>query len=263
MDIRTELQDGLLTIQINRPSRKNAFTNAMYTAIGDALRDATHNSAVKVVLIKGQEDCFSAGNDLGDFLNNSPAGTDAPVFRFLRLISSFAKPVVAQVQGIAVGIGTTLLLHCDLVYAASTARFSMPFVKLGVCPEAASSLLIPQLAGYHRAAELLLLGDELTAQKALECGMVSDVLEPEKLHTHVQTQIQKLLHLPLASLLATKRLMKSNFKSQVSEKMAEEGMLFVHMLHQPPAREAFAAFAEKRRPDFQQFEKPHSPRVQK
>lgn len=191
MDIQTEISNGLMTITINRPERKNSFTNAMYTALADAFRDATHSSGVKVVLLKGHEGCFSAGNDLGDFLNTPPTDLDAPVFRFLRMISVFPKPVVAQVQGLAIGIGTTVLLHCDLVYAASTAKFSMPFVKLGLCPEAASSLLLPISAGYQKAAELLLLGDSFTALKAYDTGIVSDVLEPAALDAHVQAQVKK------------------------------------------------------------------------
>lgn len=255
MDIHTETRNGLMTITINRPARKNAFTNDMYTAIGDAFCEAIHSPAVKVVLLKGHEDCFSAGNDLGDFVNKPPVDFDAPVFRFLRLISVFPKPIVAQVQGVAVGIGTTMLLHCDLVYAAHTAQFSLPFVRLGLCPEAASSLLLPQLAGYQKAAELLLLGDMFSALKAYDSGIVSDVIEAEKLNAHVQAQIQKLLDLPLASLLATKRLMKAGNKAALPEKMADEGRLFLSMMSQPQAQEAFRAFGEKRAPDFRQFEK--------
>lgn len=254
MAILTHVESGLMTITINRPDRKNSFTNEMYTAIGDAFRDATHSSGVKVVLIKGHESCFSAGNDLGDFLNNPPKEMDAPVFRFLRLISTFPKPVVAQVEGVAVGIGTTMLLHCDLVYASSSAKFSMPFTKLGLCPEAASSLLIPQLAGYQKAAELLLLGDMFSAQRASECGFVTDVLEPAKLADHVKMQVNKLLDLPLPSLLTSKRLMKNSIKAQVASKLVEEGALFTAMLHQPQAKEAFKAFGEKRAPNFRQFE---------
>ncbi len=254
MDIQTELSNGLMTITINRPTRKNSFTNAMYVAIGDAFRDAMHSSAVKVVLLKGHADCFSAGNDLGDFLNNPPKDTEAPVFRFLRLISAFPKPVVAQVQGVAVGIGTTMLLHCDLVYAADTAKFSVPFAKLGLCPEAASSLLLPQLAGYQKAAELLLLGDMFSALKAYDVGIVTDVLEADKLQAHVDKQVEKLLNLPLPSLLTTKRLMKNGNKAVLSARMTEEGGLFVNMIPQPQAQEAFKAFGEKRAPDFKQFE---------
>lgn len=255
MDIQTEVANGLLTITINRPDRKNAFTNAMYAALGDVLAQAAGSSGVKVVLIKGHESCFSAGNDLGDFLNTPPLDFDSPVFHFLRTLSVFPKPIVAQVQGIAIGIGTTLLLHCDLVYAASTAQFSMPFVKLGLCPEAASSLLLPFSAGYQKAAELLLLGDLFSALKAYDMGIVSDVLEPENLDAHVQRQVNKLLDLPLASLLTTKQLMKATHKDQVAQAMVDEGKLFLSMIPKPPAQEAFAAFAEKRTANFRQFEK--------
>ena len=254
MSIETAISKGLMTITINRPERKNAFTNAMYTALADAFCDAIHNRGVKVVLLKGHESCFSAGNDLGDFLNKPPASLDAPVFRFLRMIAMFPKPVVAQVQGLAVGIGTTVLLHCDLVYAASTAKFSPPFVKLGLCPEAASSLLLPMAAGYQKAAELLLLGDMFTASKAYDTGIVSDVLEPEHLQDHVQAQVNKLLDLPLSSLLTSKRLMKSHNRFAVSQRMLDEADFFTKLLAQAPAQEAFNAFAEKREPDFAQFE---------
>lgn len=254
MSIKTDISNGLMTITIDRPDRKNSFTNAMYTALADAFAEATHNRAVKVVLVKGHDSCFSAGNDLGDFVNNPPRNLDAPVFCFLRTIAACPKPIVAQVQGVAVGIGTTLLLHCDLVYAADNARFSVPFVKLGLCPEAASSVLLPQLAGYQKAAELLLIGDLISAAKASECGFVTDVLPADQLDAHVHGQIAKMMALPAVSLTTTKRLMKGHQKALLSEKMAEEGEMFMAMLLQPPAKEAFAAFAEKRTPDFRQFE---------
>lgn len=254
MTIKTELAKGLLTITIDRPDRKNSFTNEMYTALGDAFEGAFHGSAVKVVLIKGHPDCFSAGNDLGDFLNNPPSGSESPVFRFLRLISNFPKPIVAQVEGVAVGIGTTLLLHCDLVYASDKARFSVPFAKLGLCPEAGSSFILPRLAGYQQAAELLLLGDLFSAQKALGCGIVSDVLPADEIDAHVQKQVAKLLALPMPSLITTKRYMKAPLKGRIAEVMNYEGEQFVAMLDRPQAKEAFKAFGEKRAPDFLQFE---------
>lgn len=255
MEIISEFKQGLLEIQINRPERKNSFTNAMYTALGDAFRDATQSHQVKAVLIKGQADCFSAGNDIGDFIATPPSTLDAPVFRFLRMISTCPKPIVAQVQGMAVGIGTTLLLHCDLVYAADTAKFSVPFVKLGICPEAASSLILPRLAGYQKAAELLLLGDMFSAARASECGIVTQVLPADQLAAHVDQQVQKLLNLPVKSLLATKALLKSDTRAAVASKLDEEGVLFMGMLKEPPAREALTAFKEKRTPDFLQFER--------
>lgn len=250
MAISTEYQSGLLTIQIDRPERKNAFTNSMYTALGDAFAQAMHNDAIKVVLIKGHVGAFSAGNDLSDFVNAPPKDHRAPVFRFLRLINTFPKPVVAQVEGVAVGIGTTMLLHCDLVYAADNARFSMPFTQLGLCPEAASSLLLPALAGYQKAAELLLLGEMFDAAKACECGIVTDVLPADAVAEHVQNKVATLLRLPMASLLATKKLMKGHMKEQVANTLNDEGVQFVAMIPREDAQEAFAAFAEKRKPNF-------------
>lgn len=254
MEIQSHIEKGLLTVTINRPTRKNSFTNAMYVAIGDAFESAFHNPAVKVVLIKGQPGCFSAGNDLGDFLNQPPTGLDAPVFRFLRLISNFPKPIVAQVEGVAVGIGTTLLLHCDLVYASAKAKFSLPFAKLGLCPEAASSLILPVVAGYPKAAELLLLGDMFDAHKASECAIVTRVVQSDEIESFVQGQVDRLLGLPLPSLLVTKKLLKKGFGEQVAKTLREEGTQFVSMIPRDQAQEAFKAFGEKRAPDFRQFE---------
>lgn len=254
MAIVSEVKQGLLEIQINRPDRKNSFTNAMYTAIGDAFRDATQSNQVKAVLLKGHKDCFSAGNDIGDFIQNPPTNLDAPVFRFLRMISTCPKPIVAQVEGMAVGIGTTMLLHCDLVYAADTAKFSMPFVKLGMCPEGGSTLIVPQLAGYQKAAELLLLGDVFNAAKASECGIVTQVLPADQLEAHVEQQVKKLLNLPIQSLITTKALMKAHLKGSLPMVLEVEGQGFMSMLKQDPAQEAFKAFAEKRAPNFLQFE---------
>ncbi|MEH6605178.1 MAG: enoyl-CoA hydratase-related protein, partial [Pseudomonadales bacterium] len=153
--VNVTIDDQVMTIAWDRPDKKNALTQAMYGAAADALLDAENNSNVRVVIITGSHDCFTAGNDLNDFLNNPAIGDGAPVTRFLTAIASFKKPIIAAVNGPAVGVGTTMLLHCDMVVAADTSVFSMPFSKLGVCPEAASSYLLPLMAGYHRAAELL------------------------------------------------------------------------------------------------------------
>jgi len=147
-----------MTLTLNRLERKNSITSDMYAALADGIARAQEDAAIRVVLIQGHETVFSAGNDIGDFLNKPPAGPDSPVFRFLRGIATFPKPLLAAVCGPAVGIGTTMLFHCDLVYAGDNAAFSMPFANLGLCPEAASSLLVPQMLGYHRAAEALMLG---------------------------------------------------------------------------------------------------------
>ena len=193
---------------------------------------------------------IGSANDIADFLDGPPATMDSPVFRFLRAISTFAKPLVAAVCGPAVGIGTTMLLHCDLVYAGDNAAFSLPFVNLGVCPEAASSLLVPQLMGYPRAAEALLLGEPFMAETALEIGMINRIVPPAEANALAQRQALKLAAKPMKSLLETKRLMKKTQAVAVTERMAEEAPIFARMAREPAAREAFSAFMEKRKPDF-------------
>ena len=249
-EILTHLDAGVLSLTINRVDKKNSITAAMYAAMADALAAAENDSAVKAVVIQGHETIFSAGNDIGDFLNKPPSTQDSPVFRFLRGISSFPKPIVAAVCGPAVGIGTTMLLHCDLIYAGDNAAFSMPFVNLGLCPEAASSFLVPQLMGYPRAAEALLLGEPFSAETALELGLINRIVPPAEVSALAQQQARKLAAKPLSSVIETKRLMKKGNASTVAERMAEEGASFGRMLGEPAAREAFTAFMEKRKPDF-------------
>lgn len=258
MDIVTTKADGILTIEFNRPERKNAITAVMYQAMADALLDAEQDSAVRAVLITGKPEIFTAGNDLDDFMKNSRPveGVPAearPVFQFMRALSGSTKPVVAAVSGAAVGIGTTLLMHCDLVYAADNAKFSMPFAQLGLCPEFASSLLLPQLAGYPRAAEKLLLGEAFLAQEAYDMGLVSKVLPLAELMPFAQKQVAKLVALPAASIRTTKALMKRSKTGAIDEAMAAENKFFGAMLLAPEAKEAFTAFFEKRKPDFSKF----------
>ncbi|WP_404301603.1 enoyl-CoA hydratase [Alicycliphilus denitrificans] len=249
-DILIHAEEGVTTITFNRVEKKNSLTAAMYAQLADAFETAAQDAAVRVVVLQGDVAIFSAGNDIGDFLNQPPSTPDAPVFRFLRAIAGFPKPVVAAVCGPAVGIGTTMLLHCDLVYAGDNAAFSMPFVNLGLCPEAASSLLAPQLMGYHRAAEALLLGEPFMAEAALEVGFVNRVVPPTECNLVAQAQARKLAAKPLSALIETKRLLKKGQTTVVVERMAEEGRSFGRMLREPAAREAFTAFMEKRRPDF-------------
>lgn len=249
-DILTHHEAGVTTLTFNRPDKKNSITAAMYAALADALEAAANDSSVRCVVFQGHETVFSAGNDIADFLNNPPATEDSPVFRFLRAIASFPKPVLAAVCGPAVGIGTTLLFHCDLVYAGDNAAFSMPFVNLGLCPEAASSLFAPQMLGYHRAAEALLLGEPFMAEAALEVGFVNRVVPPTECNMVAQAQARKLAAKPLSALIETKRLLKKSQTAAVLERMAEEGQSFGRMLREPAAREAFTAFMDKRRPDF-------------
>ena len=249
-DVLQHTESGVMTITLNRVDKKNSFTAAMYASLADALTQAATDTAVRVVLFQGHETVFSAGNDIGDFLNKPPSGPDAPVFRFLNAIATFPKPLLAAVCGPAVGIGTTMLLHCDLVYAGDNAMFSMPFVNLGICPEAASTLLVPKLMGYQRAAEVLLMGDPFMAEAALEVGLVNRVVPPTEATSLAQQQARRLAAKPMSSLIETKRLLKASITPAVLERMREEGAIFGRMLQEPAAKEAFGAFLEKRKPDF-------------
>jgi enoyl-CoA hydratase/carnithine racemase len=249
-DILSHSEGSILTLTFNRFEKKNSITAAMYQQLADALAAAKSDAAIRVVVIQGHEAIFSAGNDLGEFLNTPPEGGNSPVFQFLAQISQFPKPIVAAVCGPAVGIGTTLLLHCDLVIAGDNAAFSMPFVNLGLCPEAASSLLVPQMMGYHRAAEALLLGEPIQAEAALEVGLVNRVVPPSEATRVAMQWAQKLAAKPISSLIETKRLLKKTSATQITERMAEEGQSFGRMLREPAAKEAFKAFMERRVPDF-------------
>ena len=249
-DILTHIEDGVLTITLNRLARKNSLTSAMYGAMAEALGQAASEPAIRVVLVQGHVTVFCAGNDIGDFQSQPPAGQDSPVFRFLRGIATFPKPLVAAVCGPAVGVGTTMLFHCDLVYAGDNAAFSMPFVNLGLCPEAAASLLVPRMMGDHRAAEALLLGEPFMAEAALEVGLVNRVVPPTEANGVARLVALKLAAKPPSSLAETKRLMKKNMLPAVLQQMADEGASFSRMLGEPAAKEAFGAFMNKRKPDF-------------
>lgn len=249
-DILKHTEGSVLTLTFNRAQKKNSITVDMYQQLADSLNVAATDTAIRVVVFQGHEAIFSAGNDLGDFMNVPPAGDESSVFQFLRAIASFPKPLIAAVCGPAVGIGTTLLLHCDLVIAGDNAAFSMPFVNLGLCPEAASSLLVPQMMGYHRAAEALLLGEPFMAEAALEVGLVNRVVPPSEATRVAMQWAQKLAAKPISSLIETKRLLKKGNAPVVAERMKEEGASFGRMLREPAAKEAFTAFMERRVPDF-------------
>ena len=249
-EILVHIDAGVMTLTINRLNKKNSFTAAMYADMADALVRAEQDASVRVLIIQGHETIFSAGNDIGDFMNQPPSTAAAPVFRFLRGLSSFSKPIVAAVCGPAVGIGTTMLLHCDLIYAGDNAAFSMPFVNLGLCPEAASSLLVPQLMGYPRAAEALMLGEPFMAETALEIGLINRIVPPAEVNALAQRQAQKLAAKPSRSLVEIKRLMKRSNSGLIAETMVGEISSFGRLLKEPAAKEAFAAFVEKRKPDF-------------
>lgn len=257
MDILTNKSSSIFTIAFNRPEKKNAITATMYQTMAEALHTAEADPEVRVIVFTGSDTVFTAGNDLEDFMKNAAqlanAGEQSPVVQFMSALSSAHKPVIAAVAGLAVGIGTTMLLHCDLVYLADNAKLSMPFSQLGLCPEFASSLLLQKVAGYQRAAEKLLLGEAFNAQEAFDMGIANKIIPTAELTNFVQQQAQKLAALPAASLRATKRLMKTNQTQLVHEIMRAEMHQFAAMLNAPEAQEAFTAFFQKRKPDFSQF----------
>lgn len=253
MDILTESRDGILHIAFNRPQKMNAITAAMYQALADAFKTAEQDPAIRAILISGQEHVFTAGNDVEDFLKNPPKGEDSPVFQFLWQLSHASKPIVAAVSGSAIGVGTTMLLHCDLVYASNDALFKMPFTQLGLCPEGASSLLLPRLAGYQRAAEKLLLGEGFSAHEAKDMGLVNQILPFRELLPYAEAQAARLVALPASSIRITKRLMRGANTTEIEERIVAESEQFIALLASPEAREAFTAFMQKRKPDFVQF----------
>jgi len=243
------VQDRILSILLNRPEKKNALTFAMYTAMTEAVSKADSDPSVRVVLVSGTPDCFTAGNDLADFAAAKP-GQVSPAIRYLETLAAATKPVLAAVAGVAIGIGTTMLLHCDLVYAASSARFQLPFVNLGLCPEAASSAILPALMGAHRAAELLFFGEAFGAEAARDLGIVNQVLSDADLLAAATAKAQQLAQKPPAALRTTKMLLKSGQADVITQAMFREGQQFAALLQGPEAKEAMAAFLGRRKPDF-------------
>ncbi len=245
-DIEVTKQHGVMILRLNRVQKRNAITAAMYLAMAQAIAEAEGDAAVKVMLLAGHPQIFTAGNDLNDFLKNPPVRADSPVFLFMHQLVAATKPVVAAVSGAAVGIGTTLLLHCDLVFAADNARFSLPFVQLGLCPEFASSLLLSQSAGFHHAAEKLLLGESFDAVEAQQMGLVNRIVSVDTLSSFALMQAAKLAALPPNSVRMTKHLMKANNRAMIVDRMAEENAAFSTMLQEAEAQNALSAFIEKR-----------------
>lgn len=253
-EILLDLSDRILTIRMNRPAKKNAITADMYEAMAEALNGSNSDPKVRAVILAGQPDIFSSGNDLQDFLQRPPTGEDAPVWRFLDALLECEKPLLAAVNGAAVGVGTTLLLHCDFVVAGDNARFQMPFVNIGVCPEAGSSLLFPMLLGQRQAAELLLLGERFDGPRALALGLVNRVVAKDDTESVTRELAARLAAQPPQALRTAKRLMKQGQKSAIRAAMQSESDAFVAALGGPEAREAMSAFLEKRAPDFSAFE---------
>lgn len=242
--IRVQDRDGVRTIAFARPEKKNAITREMYTRLVSALREAEASDAIKVVLFTGMGDVFTAGNDLGDFASAPPTDADAPVFQLLNLLPAFSKPLVAAVPGIAIGIGTTLLLHCDLVYASESATFKMPFVDLGLVPEAGSSQILPQLMGHTKAAELLLLGESFDAQTAAALNIVNKVLPAAELLSYARSKAQQLAAKPTEALIASKALMKRT-PENLNDRINYEAKIFSERLQSSEAKAIFAAFFSK------------------
>lgn len=253
MSIKTAVLNGVATIEIARPEKKNALTQAMYEAMAHALGQAQDDGAVRAVLITGQPGIFTSGNDIEDFMQRPPQDEDSPVFRFMRALVGCDKPVVAAVTGAAIGIGTTLLLHCDFVYVSDEARLAMPFVGLGLVPEFASSWLVPELMGPRKAAEKLLLGDPFTPDEAVECGIANAVLPAAEVVGHARRVAERFNALPPGAVRDSKRLMHGPRRERILQVVAEEATLFGQRLRSPEAMEAFQAFFQKRQPDFSRF----------
>lgn len=249
-DILSDISDGICTITFNRPARKNALTVQMYRDIVVLLKNAETDPKVRVVVFTGAGDSFTSGNDIADFMGTPPSGPDSPVFELLLALVDAQKPLIAAVRGPAIGLGVTMLLHCDLAYAADNAKFQLPFVNLGLVPEAASSLLLPMIAGHAKASELLLLAEPFNAQTALAAGIVNQVYPADALADAVRDRAQLLAEKPVVSVRLTKQLMKGELRAQIHETLLREGAHFLERLSSPAAIEAFTAFFEKRRPNF-------------
>lgn len=253
--INVELRGQILSITLARPDKKNALTVAMYHGLTEAIDRAAADPQVRVVHITGTADSFSSGNDLGDFLaasQSQQAGLN-PAQCLLHRLNSFDKPIVAAVNGMAIGIGTTLLLHCDLVYAASSARFQLPFVDLGLVPEGGSSAILPVMLGHRRAAELLLACESLDASQAVEFGIANRVCDDSELQAFSWQQAEKLATKPPAALQQAKAMLKQNPAKPLAQVIDDEIELFLQRLRSPEAAEAMAAFMERRQPDFSRF----------
>jgi len=258
MTIKSATLNGVATIEIARPEKKNALTVAMYQAMADALRAAAADKAVRAVLLTGQPGIFTSGNDIEDFMSRPPGQggsdvMDSPVFQFMRALVECDKPVVAAVTGAAIGIGTTMLLHCDFVYVSDEARLVMPFVALGLVPEFASSITVAQRIGHARAAEKLLLGEPFTPEQAVDCGIANAVLPAGEVVNHARRIAERFNQLPPGAVQGAKRLMRAPQREQILATIGTEGALFAERLRSPEAMEAFQAFFQKRKPDFSKF----------
>ena len=246
--VRVERDGVHLAITLARPERRNAITIAMYAALAEAIESAANDPSIRVISLSGDGQDFAAGNDLADFLDSDPRDGDIPVWRLLRALATCETPLVAAVHGNCVGIGTTMLLHCDLVVAEEGTRFSLPFVDLGLVPEAASSLLLPLLAGRRFAARALLLGEPFGVDEAEAIGLISHRATTGTLNEKRDSIVAALLAKPADALRQTQRLLREGQQAEVLERMKLEGGLFAERLQSAEVKEAIAAFFAKRRP---------------
>ena len=253
MSIKTATLNGVATIEIARPEKKNAITGAMYLQLAQAFVAAREDKAVRAVLLTGQPGIFTSGNDIDDFVKRRPSLEEAPSFAFMKALMGCDKPVVAAVTGAAIGIGTTMLLHCDFVFVSDEARLAMPFVSLGLVPEFGSSLIVPQLMGNVRASEKLLLGEPFTGAEAVECGIANAVLPASEVVKHARRIAERFNALPPGAVQETKRLLQRSRSALLIERIGVENQAFGACLQSPEAKEAFSAFFEKRKPDFSRF----------
>lgn len=249
-DIITERSGNILRIELNRPARKNAMTVAMYITMADLLNNAAKDDETRVVLWRGAGDSFSAGNDIQDFIKNPPGAGESPQARLIEALINFDKPIVAAVQGAAIGGGTTMLTHCDFVFAGESAKFQMPFVDLALVPEFGSSYSIAARTGYLRAAELILLGSRFDAKRAAELGLVTRVVPDQELLTTATKTATALAEKAPAALQPCKRLMRSSTQDQLKRSVKLENEEFSQRVRSAEAKEAFNAFIEKRKPNF-------------
>ncbi len=255
-DILTECSGNILRIQLNRPARKNAMTSAMYITLADLLNAAAKDDQIRVVLWHGAGDSFSAGNDMEDFIKNPPGPGESPQARLIQALINFDKPIVAAVQGAAIGGGTTMLTHCDFVFAGESAKFQMPFVNLALVPEFGSSYTVPARSGYLRATELILLGSRFDAKRATELGLVTRVVPDQELLDTATDTARQLAEKAPAALQACKRLMRSSTREQLERAVKLENQEFSERVRSAEAKEAFTAFLEKRRPNFSSAKEP-------
>ena len=252
-NILTKLEDGIFYVTLNRVDKKNAITNEMYLELVDAVNQYEANDEARVLLLSGDKMCFTAGNDMVGFLDNPPVDDNSESPLFLRTISLAKKPLLAAVNGPVVGIGTTMLMHFDFVYAGESAKFNMPFCNLGICPEGGTTLLLPQVIGHKKACELIMFGDAFGPQVAKECGFINDYFSDDQYQDKLIKKARRLAAQPASSIRLTKHMLKKHHAHDMVDALYYEGSEVRHSLKSPESKEAMSAFMEKRRPDFSQF----------